>query len=410
MELHRYLPGGNNISTSTPNNLSKYVFASHTEDVKNFPDNIQTQAIRTREDFKLFYRVSFQIYQHDPFWVAPFWYELNSFFKTKNPFWTHAECRLFIAYKNKRVVGRIAAIIDYAYCDAVGENIGYFGFFECIEDSDCAIALLQTAQDWLVSRYMKIMRGPIDGRIDIGCGFLYDGFDSRPSLLSTYSPRYYLAFVEKFGLKKVRDFFQYHIDLTHPLPKALEEKARQCIESGIRVRPFRRLAAKKELAWWIPLFLETFSEHWGFVPVAPEEVRARFGVKQLAWFVDSDLFLVAEQNGSPVAYLWATPDYNMVFQKMKGKLGPSELLCFVYTQRNIKTGKLHFIGIKKGMRNQNIGSLLNYTALKGMKNRGYTGAEVGWIDEQNTVAHTTIALTGATLYKKHRVFEKNLSR
>ncbi|PNX45708.1 MAG: hypothetical protein BV459_07875, partial [Thermoplasmata archaeon M11B2D] len=82
---------------------------------------------------------------------------------------------------------------------------------------------------------------------------------------------------------------------------------------------------------------------------------------------------------------------------------------FLLTKKTINTGKLHLIGIKGEFRNKNIGSLLNYQVLVEMKNRGYVGAEVGWIDEQNTTAHTTIALTGARLSKKHRVFEKDLA-
>jgi len=334
---------------------------------------------------------------------------MKGFFKKKNPFWSHAECSLFIARKNNKVIGRIAAIIDHAYCKAIGEKIGFFGFFECVGDYECARALFQSAQDWLLLKKMTVMRGPIDGRIDVGCGFLFTGFDSRASVLSTYSPAYYLSFAEKFGFSKSRDFFHYSIDLTKPLPMELEEKARQCLATGVQVRPFNRLRTRKELNWWTPLFLETFSEHWGFVPVSPEEVKTRFGVKQLRWFVDSRLFLIAERNGSPVAYLWATPEYNQIFQKMRGRLGPVELLRFLFTQRTINVGKLQFIGIKKEVRHQNIGSLLNYKALVEMKKRGYASAEVGWIDEHNMVAHTTIALTGATLFKKHRVFEKDLT-
>lgn len=259
-----------------------------------------------------------------------------------------------------------------------------------------------------MSKNMKKMRGPIDGRIDMGCGFLIRGYDSPASILSTYSPAYYASFAERCGLNKSRDFFHYIIDLTKPLPKGLEEKAQQSLSAGISVRLFNRLHTGRELKWWVPLFLDTFSDHWGFVPVSPNEVKTRFGVKQLRWFVDPKLFLIAESNGSPVAYLWSTPDYNQVFQRMHGRLNPLNLLRFLFAAGKINAGKLHFIGIKKEFRHQNIGSLLNYLALVEMKNRGYVCAEVGWIDEQNTIAHTTIAITGATVYKKHRVFEKDL--
>jgi hypothetical protein len=364
--------------------------------------------VKTKKDLKTFYEVAFQVYQNNPYWVAPFWNELDGFFKKKNPFWSHAECALFIVKKQGKNIGRIAAIIDEAYCQATGEKIGYFGFFECVEEYECAEALLQVAEDWLISKKMKIMRGPIDGRIDMGCGFLSMGFDSPPSVLSTYSPSYYLTFAERYGLKKTRDFFHYTIDLTHPLPKELEEKAQHCLSSGITLRTFKRLQTGNELKWWTKLFLDTFSEHWGFVPVSPAEVKTRFGVKQLRWFVDTKLFLIAESNGQPVAYLWSTPEYNQVFQKMHGRLGPIEAIRFLFAQRTINAGKLHFVGIRKDFRHQNIASLLNYRALREMKNRGYVRAEVGWIDEQNTIAHSTIAYTGAVVYKKHRVFEKKL--
>ena len=161
---------------------------------------------------------------------------------------------------------------------------------------------------------MTAMRGPIDGRIDIRCGFLHTGFESPPSLLSSYSPMYYISFAEKFDMKKARDQLVYYIDLTKPIPKQLQEKSQQCSASGVKIRHFNRMRTNKELKWWIELFLQTFEDHWEYVPVSAMEVKSRFGIKQLRWFVDARLFLVAELDGSPVAYLWSTPDYNQIFQ------------------------------------------------------------------------------------------------
>ena len=293
-------------------------------------------------------------------------------------------------------------------CKTIEKKIGYFGFFECINDFKCAEALFQSAQNWLALKQMKIMRGPINGRVDIGCGFLQTGFDSRPSFFSTYSPHYYILFAEKANMKKARDQLLYYIDLTKPIPKKLKEKAKQCAESGIKVRKFNRLKTKKELDWWIDLFLKTFSEHWGYIPASREEVRTRFGIKNIRWFVDTDLFLIAEFNDSPVAYIWSMPDYNQAFQKMNGRLGLVQILKFLFLKSKINMGKLPLIGIEKEFRNKNIGSYLNYLTLIEMKKRGYIGAEVGWIDEGNTSANATISITGAKLYKKFRVFDKKI--
>jgi hypothetical protein len=163
------------------------------------------------------------------------------------------------------------------------------------------------------------------------------------------------------------------------------------------------------MKWWIDLFLETFSGHWGFVPVATKEVKTRFGVKQIRWITDPSLFLIAEYNNSPVAYIWALPDYNQIFKKMNGRLGPYQIFQALIDRRHINIGRMPIIGIKKEFRNKNIGSYLNYLILVEMKKRGYIGADVGWIDEKNAVAHSTIAITGAKLYKKFCVFDKDLN-
>lgn len=191
------------IPTSNSNFRFKYVFELNGDKIKYFPSDLSIESITTFQEFKSFYKFPFNLYKDDRYWVPPFWTEFKGFFKRKNPFWSHAECRLFIAKKKNKVVGRIAAIIDYKFCETIGKNVGYFGFFECIEDFNYAKALLQSAQNWLVLKNMKIMRGPIDGRVDVGLGFLYNGFDMSPSLLSTYNPAYYISFAEKFGMKKL---------------------------------------------------------------------------------------------------------------------------------------------------------------------------------------------------------------
>jgi hypothetical protein len=208
---------------------------------------------------------------------------------------------------------------------------------------------------------------------------------------------------------KKRDQVVYYIDLTKPLPQQLQDRASECAASGVTIRPFNRLRLTRDLKIWIDLLRETFANHWGYIPVSDREITSRFGVKHLRWFDETSLFLFAEIRGEPIAYLWATPDYNQVFRSMKGHLGLAQILQFLWNKHHINMGKLHLIGIKKKFQNRHIGSYLNYAILTEMKKRGYIGAEVGWIDEKNTVAHKTIALTGAQVYKKFRVFDINIT-
>lgn len=386
----------------------KYIFEIDDSEKVNFPKNIIVETVNDFKNFKNFYNIAFKIYKNDQFWIPPFWSEFKYFFKKKNLFWNHSECKLFIAWRNNEVIGRITGIIDYRFIDKTNKKIGYFSFFECINDDNCAKALLQSVQNWLISKDMEIMRGPINGRVDLGCGFLETGFNSYPTLLSSYSPPYYISFAEKFNMKKVREQICYYIDLTKPIPKKLQNKAQKCAESGIKIRKFSKLFTKKDMDMWVNLFLDTFEGHWGYIPVEPEEVKTRFGIKQMRWINDPSLFLIADYNNSPIAYIWSLPDFNQIFKKMNGRFGPYQMLQFLLKKRQINIGRMPLIGIKKEFRNKNIGSYLNYLTMLEMKKKGYIGADVGWIDEKNAVAHTTIAITGAKLYKKFCVFDKDL--
>ena len=292
--------------------INKYVF--ETSSVKHIPVSpaIEIFEINNFKNFKNFFHIPWTIYKDDSLWVPPFWKEYKEFFATNNPFWTHAEVQLFIVTVNQIPVGRIAAIVDHLFIEKETEKIGYFGFFDCINDFKVATALFDVAQQWLVSKGMTIMRGPINGRIDMGCGFLCEGFESSPFILGMYSPHYYIDLAEQYGMKKCRDLVSYYLDLSKPIPAPVKAAADRCKENGIRIRGFNRLQTKKEMNWWIPLMMQEFSNHWGYVPVSEKEVRTRFGVKQARWFVDSGLFLIAEINGEPISFKWSTPDYNQV--------------------------------------------------------------------------------------------------
>lgn len=386
----------------------KYIFDSETPEIKQIQSDIRISKVTGIEDFKNFFQVAQLVYQGDRYWVPPFWVEQRDFFREMNPFWSHAETQLFVAWNNKTPVGRIAAIIDHNFCDRTKEKIGYFGFFESVKNFRVASALFNMAKEWLTVKGMTLMRGPINGRIDVGCGFLYDGFNSPPSLLSSYSPYYYLDFAKQFGMKKSRDQLVYQLDLTQPIPKYLKKSAEHCKKKGVKIRRFNRLQIRKEMKWWIEMMLDTFSEHWGYAPVSYEEVKTRFGVKQARWLVDSNLFLVAEMDDQPIGFIWSTPDYNQVFKKMDGNLGLTTLAKFLWYKKKINQGKFNLIATRKEYRNQGIASCMNYHTMQEMKKRGYISAEIGWVDEQNSASLKIIEKTGAKLYKKFRVYEINI--
>ena len=390
----------------------KYIFEEQDKIIKNIGNKSYITNVTTKKDLQTFHKLCWRVYKDDSYWVPPLWQELSVFFKKKNYFWSHAEVHLFIVYKNNIPVGRIAGIIDHAInpSDSSDKRIGYFGFFECINDYSLAKGLFDMVKSLLHKKNIQIMRGPIDGRIDIRCGFLLNGYDQSPFIFSSYNPKYYVDFAKKYNMKKTRDQLIYWLDLKNPIPSYLKEAAEKCKKEGFVIRGFNKIRGKKEMDWWISFMQKAFSFHWGYVSVSEDEVRNRFGVKYARLIADTKLFLIAESPKSDlIAFKWSTPDYNQIIKSLNGNMGIIGIFKFICNQKSINQGRFNFVGIKKEYRGKKLGSAMNYYTMLEMKKRGYHGAECGWIDENNIASQKTIEKTGAKLYKKYRVFEISTS-
>ena len=389
-------------------NTGKFVFDSESPKVLRISKNIIISTVTNKKTLWSFLQVPWRVYGKDKFWVPPLWKKTRDFLKKDNPYWTHSESQLFVAYKDNMAVGRIAAFIDYNLPKLEGEKVGYFGLFECQADFKIASVLLKEAENWLASKGINVMHGPVNGRIDLGSGFLLDGFGSIPYLLGSYSPKYYIDFANDYGLKKSRDLVSYHIDLTKPIPSLVKESAERCKASGVKIRPLNRFQFRKELQIWFDMLLEVFADHYGYTPASYEEMMMTFGIKELRWAMNPKLFLFAESEGQPIGFRWSLPDYNTVFKKLNGKLGIAGILKFLWYARNIERGRFIIMGIKKKYRGQGIGTCMNYHTLIEMKKQGYTCAEYGWIDESNIASRKAGEKMGGKLYKTYRVYEKDI--
>lgn len=387
----------------------EYIFqnASAQDIVVN--SNLTITTVHTMDLFKEFYDLPFKLYSKKENWIAPFWNEIRDFFKTDQLFWSHAQCQLFLAYRNNEIVGRIAATIDHSISGKEKATTGFFGFFECINDYTVAKGLLDTAQTWLKQQGIQQMQGPVNGRVDVGCGFVIKGFKTLPYLLGHYSKPYYVDFMEQYAMKKERDLVSYHIDLTKNIPDTVEQAARRCEEKGITIRRFKRFRYASEMKLWISMLMEEFADHWGYTSSSEKEVKERFGIKQLRFIVDSRLFLIAEQDGQPIGFRWSLPDYNQLFKEMHGTLGILGMIKVLLTRRKkISRGRFIIMGIQKKYRGMGVGTMMNYHTLIEMKKRGYKNAEYGWIDEKNIASCKAGEKIGGELYKIYRIYKMDL--
>ena len=370
---------------------------------------MQIEQVSDKKRLDQFILFPWKVYQGNPNWVPPLISEMKFILGDRNPFFHHAEAAYFLARKDGDVVGRIAAIVDRNHINIHKEQAGFFGFFECLPDVTVAQELLNAAAAWLRERDIEIMRGPMNPSVNDECGFLLDGFDSPPMIMMTYTPLYYLEYMERCGLTKSKDLFAYISIIKDVSAGGRLEKLASGVRArvpGLTVRPANMKQFQRELETVKDIYNSAWSHNWGYVPMTNEEIEAM--AKRLKPLIVPELLIMAEVNGSPAAFFMAVPDYNQALSKINGRLGPVGIVKFMWYSRRIRDIRVLTLGVKEEYRKKGIEGLLYLESFKAAMKKGYERAEMSWILEDNVLMQRGCELMGGKLYKKYRIYEKKL--
>jgi hypothetical protein len=173
---------------------------------------VSIRSVLSKSDEKAFIKFQYRIYRDNPVWVPPLLMDRRKLIDRKgNPFYKHSRMEMFLAEREGEIVGRIAAIVNDNHIKEHNEKVGFFGFFESIDDQDVANALFDAAKGWLIGQKMEAMRGPVTPSVNDEYGLLVDGFDKPPAILMTYNTPYYQKLIEAYGLNRVKDLYAYYV-------------------------------------------------------------------------------------------------------------------------------------------------------------------------------------------------------
>lgn len=376
---------------------------------------IQLEQVQSSQQLREFAAVPWRVYENDPNWVPWLYFERLDFFnKKKNPYFEHAEADYFIARRHGEPVGVIAALLNHRHNEFQQENVAHFGIFEVLDDREAALALLQQACDWARERGVERILGPMNFSTNDECGTLIDGFDSPPVVLMTYNPPYYVDFLEEAGFVKAMDLLAWLRNLEQ-LVEHMPEKMHRVIgrvkqRYGLSVRPIDMKQWDAEIERIKKIYNSAWERNWGFVPMTDAEIEHL--AASMKMILDPALVFMVEHEGEAVGFSLTLPDVNQPLHRIRP--GPSRLSSYLaaarlYLQRyNTDVVRVMALGVMEGFRARGVDALLYDETAKAALARGYTWAEASWILESNESMNRAIAMVGGEVYKKYRIYEKEL--
>ena len=376
-------------------------------------ERLRVRAARTRRDLKRFIDFPYRLHARDPVWVPPLRRDVESLLsRTRNPFFEHAEAEYFIAEVDGQVVGRIAAISNRLHTETHGDRVGFFGFFESVDDQSVSNALLEQAAAWCRERNHNVLRGPASFSVNDECGLLVDGFDTPPALMMPHNPRYYVGLLEGAGFIKAKDLWVYQGgDEEHyvPVPERLA-RGTELIRKrqGITLRPLNMKDFQAEVERIKELYNGAWEKNWGFVPMTEHEIDHL--AEQFKPVVIPEMVPMAEKDGKLIGFGIALPDLNVVFRRHRsGRLFPMILdLLWSLKAKRIRRARILLLGVHPEYRGKGVDAMLYHWIWTKSGERQIYWGEAGWILEDNPAMNAGLEKMTFRVYKTYRLYDRTI--
>lgn len=367
------------------------------------------QPIQNAKDTLRFIKSQWNFYQNDPNWVPPLIMDRKKLLDTKNnPLYTHTDIQCFIAVESNKIVGRIAAIYNRNHLKTHNDGVGFFGFFECIDNQEIANALIDTAKQWVKAKGCTSLRGPVNPTLNDETGLLVEGFDSSPIMLMCYNPPYYERLLLKCGLEKAKDLYAYYINFdTYMTEKMIRVQAMIRERNGITIRKMdlkNKTQFKKDVEFLRDIYNQAWQPNWGFVRMTDAEFD--YLANDLKQIANGNLILLAEVKGKPAGFVVALPNVNDALKHNKSGALLTGVWHLLTKLKKTNWGRLPIMGVLPEFQKTGLDAVLYHDIGVEAKKLNIFHWEASWILEDNVMMNRamTESMNGKR-YKTYRLYE-----
>jgi hypothetical protein len=371
---------------------------------------INLRKVVSKKDLKRFIHLPFKIHKNHKEWLPPLIAdEWKVFDRNKNHSFSHCDTIMLLAEKNKKVVGRIMGIINYAYNNGRNEKNGRFCFLECYDDAEVYDAMIVAIEKWAAEKGMEKLVGPLGFSDKDPQGFLVEGFDDPMSVMVTNcSFPFMIDHTMRNGYVKKLDLFQYRSIIPDLIPEFYARIADRIKSRGFKILEFDK--SKNVRPYVQPVFdliNETYVDIYGFAPL--QEIESKeFSERFLPLLNPAYIKLVVDKDEKLVAFVIAMPDISEGFRKANGRLFPAGFIHILRSFKKATQLNLLLGCVKDNIRNSGIDALMAVSLFESAKKGNLKTLDSHLIMEDNLKMRALMERLDSVVYKKYRIFEKDL--
>lgn len=322
--------------------------------------SVELREVTTPKELKQFVKFPYRLYRGNPYRVPGLIAnELKTLSADKNPAFAYSRARYWLALRDEKVVGRVAAILSQGHRQRWNQAYMRFGWLDFIDDAEVSAALLAKVEEWACAENCTAVHGPL-GFTDMDqAGMLVEGFDELATMATSYNFPYYPQHLERLGYAKDVDWIEYEFTTpTEPDPKIakLSEiiQKRENLHLYVPKNKQDMLSRAGEL---FSLFNETYRDLYGFIPLSDRQIEEY--TKQYLGFIRPDFVpLVLNANERMVAFGITMPSLSRAMQKANGRLFPFGFLHILRAMKKNDRADLYLVAVKPEYQGKGVNAVL----------------------------------------------------
>jgi len=374
---------------------------------------VQIKEVITRSDLKKFIEFPFSIYKENRNWIPPLLMdEYHTLRKEKNPAFEYCQAKYWLAYKDGRLAGRIAGIVNRRYIEKWGNKYARFGWVDFIDDAEVVKALFDTAEGWAKEQGMIGVHGPL-GFTDMDHeGMLVDGFDELGTLAAIYNHPYYPRQLEKLGYVKDVDWVEFEVKVPKEIPEKADRISKIVMQkAGVKVLEAKK--AKDLLPYAHEMFEvlnQAFAPIYAFVPLTEKQISMY--IKQYFSFIMPDYTkILLDSNGKVAGFVIGMPSLSKALQKAKGRLFPFGFIHLLQAvSKKNKQIDLYLGAIRPDLQGKGADALLMTEMSRSAIKNGVISAETNIELEENVKVQSHWKYFESRQHKRRRCYIKQLTK
>ena len=314
---------------------------------KNYMSEISLKKVTGDQMLMDFIKFPMQLYKDNPNYVPPLINDEKQIWDPKeNPALAYSEAELYLAYKNDKIVGRIAIMINHKEAEELDIHKVRFGWIDFIDDEAVSKALIDKAIDYAKSHKLNKIEGPMGFTNLDKAGMLILGFDKLATMIGIYNFDYYPRHLEKLGLTKEKEWVEFEL----VFPEVLSEKVlkfNELIKQKYNLKVLHFPNKKEILPLVEPMFQlldETYKDLSSYTPITPQQIQTY--KEKYFGFIDKDFVVcITDEHDKLISFAITMPSYSKALQKANGKLFPFGWWHFLQATKKNDRANFYLIGI-----------------------------------------------------------------